>query len=53
MPTGQKIGEIKIWSQRSHYGKTGSVVSLQSQDTGSIPGLAYWVKEWGIAAAAM
>ena len=31
----------------------GSAESLQSQDTGSIPGPAQWVKGSGIATAAM
>jgi len=30
---------------------TGSVVSLQGQDSGLIPGLAQWVKGSGIAVA--
>ena len=38
-----------LWS--SHCGTTGSAASLQHQDAGSIPGLAQWVKESGVATA--
>ena len=33
----------------SHCGTTGSAVSLQHKDTGSIPGPAWWVKGSGLA----
>ena len=35
----------KIPNRRSHCGTIGSVVSWESQDAGSIPGLAWWVED--------
>ena len=37
--------DTKLMSWSSHCGATGSVVSLQCQNTSSIPGPAHWVKE--------
>ena len=48
----EKVDFIKVSSKEFPLWYKGIRASLQHQDTGSIPGLAQWVKRSGIAIAA-
>lgn len=49
----QRNKPIEKWASRSSScGTTGSVISLQHQDVGLIPGLARWIKGPDVATAA-